>query len=360
MSSGALRVNSTVCFSLQILFNAIIPDHDAGVFNPPVSKEYTEGRADRLTEFLFGGFRRWDAVYLLHIIEYGYTYENCLAFFPLYPVVVSTISVIACLFPVPFAVQYHSVVLILSVIINLYLFVETSTALFELGQKVTNNDRIAYVGALLFCINPASIFMTAPYSEILFLYLSVLGMLNLECNNKFLASVFFGLSCITRSNGLLNIGYLAYKILKLTISQVSILKQGMFTSFSNFYTTMWILISVYIIPYTLLLIISVIPFLIYQYYSYALYCEFKPLSVNIRDHIRDYVQQRPYLKLFGEEKSPWCYDTVPLAYSYIQKHYWEQGFLNYWKWKNVPHFLLAMPVMILSLGAAVTFYRQNR
>ena len=313
---------------------------------------------DWMAELLLGGFRRWDSIYMLHVAEFGYTYENSLAFFPLYPLLVRGMAN-SILFPLQFLMSYHSIILLSGVFINFVLFIKTAENLFKLGQKVIENDRIAYIGALLFCLNPATVFMSAPYSEILFMYISVTGMLNLENDNKLSASICFGLSCITRSNGLLNIGYLGYKLVKLSINQIKIFKQGMFMNFETFYTSLWILFSVYFVPYSFLVLVSLLPFIVYQYYCYALYCE-NSLVIDIPNHIRDYVKVRPYLKLYGEPKSPWCHDSVPLAYSYIQKHYWEQGLFNYWEWKHIPHFLLATPVALLGLGAALSYYRHNR
>ncbi|CAE1283622.1 PIGV [Acanthosepion pharaonis] len=75
---------------LQVVSNALIPDHDAEVFNPFIEEDAPVNFADTLVDILFAGLRRWDAVYFLHIAEHGYTYENCLAFFPLFPLTVLT------------------------------------------------------------------------------------------------------------------------------------------------------------------------------------------------------------------------------------------------------------------------------
>ena len=344
----------------QVVFNVLIPDHDAGVYNPPHPDEYNPDVPDHVVGFLLGGFRRWDSIYILNVAEYGYVYENALAFFPLYPIMVRAVASLI-LFPLELFMTYQSILLIAGVLINFVLMDELATTLFKLGQKVTGNDRIAYVGALLFCINPATVFMSAPYTETLFLYISVLGMLNLENDNKLWASICFGVSGITRSNGLLNIGYLVYRLAKSSIKQIKIFKQGMFKDFETFCTSLWILFSMYFIPYACLILTSLLPFMAYQYYCYVLMCtNTLDSKVYIPNHIRDYVKVRPYLKLYGEPPSPWCNDSIPLAYNYIQKNYWEQGLFNYWEWKNIPHFLLATPVVLLSLGAAVTYYRHNR
>jgi len=71
-----------------VIFNAIVLDHEPDVFNPP--REEVNRLGDRIVEFLFGGFQRWDALYFMHIAEHGYTYENTLAFFPAFPLLVMT------------------------------------------------------------------------------------------------------------------------------------------------------------------------------------------------------------------------------------------------------------------------------
>lgn len=41
----------------------------------------------------------------------------------------------------------------------------------------------------------------------------------------------------------------------------------------------------------------------------------------------------------------WCTSPVPLAYSYVQSHYWDVGVLRYWEAAQLPNFVLAAPVL---------------
>lgn len=71
-------------------------------------------------------------------------------------------------------------------------------------------------------------------------------------------------------------------------------------------------------------IIVLIPFCLFQAYAYTTFCT---LDASVR---------------------PWCHHTIPLIYSFVQKEYWNNGFLRYYELKQIPNFLLASPILILS------------
>ncbi|KAF7270787.1 hypothetical protein GWI33_016292 [Rhynchophorus ferrugineus] len=59
---------------LQFLANQAIPDHDAKVFQYLAEKNTT--KYDKIIEYLFGGFIRWDAQYFMHISNLKHLYIN--------------------------------------------------------------------------------------------------------------------------------------------------------------------------------------------------------------------------------------------------------------------------------------------
>ncbi|GFV62338.1 GPI mannosyltransferase 2 [Trichonephila clavipes] len=83
---------------LQVIFNRCVPDHNADAFRLPYEKGV--GAANSVISYLFEGFGRWDAQYFLHISLYGYTHENTLAFFPLFPVLLrNSCTILSIIFP---------------------------------------------------------------------------------------------------------------------------------------------------------------------------------------------------------------------------------------------------------------------
>ncbi|KAM1341010.1 hypothetical protein ACFX2F_005513 [Malus domestica] len=56
---------------------------------------------------------------------------------------------------------------------------------------------------------------------------------------------------------------------------------------------------------------------------------------------------------------PWCKARVPLLYNYIQSHYWGVGFLRYFQVKRLPNFLLASPILSLTLCSIVHYAKSK-
>ncbi|EFJ47490.1 hypothetical protein VOLCADRAFT_91860 [Volvox carteri f. nagariensis] len=59
---------------------------------------------------------------------------------------------------------------------------------------------------------------------------------------------------------------------------------------------------------------------------------------------------------------PWCSAQVPYVYGFVQSEYWNVGFLRYWTWQQppqLPNFLLAAPVVLLSVSGLAVYCTAN-
>jgi len=96
-------------------------------------------------------------------------------------------------------------------------------------------------------------------------------------------------------------------------------------------------------------------FAIYQLYAFVLYCT--PGRLTMAPHVEQFVRDRDYVTP-GAVTSPWCNDTLPTSYGYVQDHYWDVGLLRYWRWRQIPNFLLALPTVLLVLSGTATYLRR--
>lgn len=186
--------------TLQVISNHLVPDHDAGVFVAPRDPEAAPAKLDGAVNFFLGGLHRWDGQYFLHISEYGYSYENTLAFFPLFPFIIKiATSSLGGSTPM---ITYRELSLVLAVLLNLVCFVLAAKALYKLSNLVLGNKKKSELAVILFCFNPASIFFTAPYTEALFSWLSFSVMAQcIDDINSVFITIPLSLSILCRSNG---------------------------------------------------------------------------------------------------------------------------------------------------------------
>ncbi|XP_039451935.1 GPI mannosyltransferase 2 [Culex pipiens pallens] len=327
--------------TLQVISNHLVPDHDAGVFVAPRDPEAAPAKLDGAVNFFLGGLHRWDGQYFLHISEYGYSYENTLAFFPLFPFLIKiATSSLGGSTPM---ITYRELSLVLAVLLNLVCFVLAAKALYKLSNLVLGNKKKSELAVILFCFNPASIFFTAPYTEALFSWLSFSVMAQcIDDINSVFITIPLSLSILCRSNGMLNIGFLLYFTARRILSQ------------SSFHTIICMGSKLFSI-----LMIIIFHYGIAQVYNYYLFCFEQKFSFPA--HVKQYALDRG-LVLAGNktaESSPWCSNYLPLSYSYVQSHYWDVGFMNYYELKQLPNFLLALPAIYLVLSNAYKYIHDN-
>lgn len=330
-----------------MIFNQCVPDHNADAFRLPYEKEF--GASNWLASYLFDGFTRWDAQYFLHIALYGYTHENTLAFFPLFPILLRDFS--GLISTLPFELSRINCAIISGVVLNLLLASLSSVALYKLTLAVFQSEMFAFTTSLLFCLNPASIFFSALYSESLFCLLTFCGMWALEAGLAPIALVSLAASTGVRSNGILAAGYLVYHFLRVHVNSTITIHRAS----SQLNLALYLMTALKIIGY---LLMYSLPFIAYQIYSYLLYCTSVLTEPDLPEIVVDYVTRND-LKI-PSEPSKWCFWTVPLSYSYIQSRYWNVGFLKYYTFKQIPNFLLASPILIIILASCAKYFTRNR
>lgn len=345
---------------LQAISNIVIPDHDANVFTSPADPTLRKSYADAVVDNVLGGMKRWDAQYFIHIAQYGYTYENCLAFFPLFPLIVRYVAYgLNSMFGS--FLNFHSMLLIAAALVNLVMFIKSADVLHRLSLRVLRSECRAYKSVILYCVNPASIFFSAPYSETLFAWMSFYTMLKCTDNETLrfanidiLCGLPAGFSMITRSNGTVNLGFIFYTSFKNVIERTLPEIVYKYRTLKRRIVLPFLLLPLFTSCVALLLtvIIALIPFLLVQIYNYLKYCA-------LNDHnLPDFLSNTEYV-LPGSAESPWCNSSLPMSYSYIQTHYWDVGLFKYYKLKQIPNFMLASPILFLILYHCFSYIRNN-
>lgn len=351
-----------VVIFIQFLSNLLIPDHDAGVFLYPTF-DTSNFAGNNIIKLFLGGFLRWDAQYFMHIAKYGYTHENTLAFFPLYPFITKTLAII--LSKVLFFLSEDSILLVTFVSFNIIIFVKAAVTLYDLTKIIINED-IAYKATLFFCINPATIFFMAPYTECLFAYLSFKCMLHCVCvyNEKFVKTekllnvtniisiiIPLSLSTCTRSNGVLNIGFVAYFGFRYFINQCKLQ-----ISITNKIIAMLKCIMIHLV----IILFGLVPFFLVQLYAYIQFCtNFEP---NLSENIVEFLENNDFIAPGSVMRynQSWCFNKIPLAYTYIQEKYWNVGFLKYYEIKQIPNFILAFPAVAFITISSIKFFTVHK
>lgn len=325
-----------------------MPDYDTSTeiidraAGPPVSA------LDEVVRRALRGFSHWDAVYFTHIAQHGYTFEQFQAFFPCLPLAIR--GVVNAVGAMAGQLQVHllstrAAILVAGVGLNFVAVVLGAIELHKLSSAVMPNAPREFhrTTALLYCIAPASVFLSVIYTEalyalftfwglrILFETLSVhIGRQSWRAMGRIASSEALGLltsaGLLSLSVGLRSTGFtygiffLAYFFFRFPPLQIKRWNKAQ---------CFWILAVIALCGVVLL-----VPLATNQYISYLRYCS----DDNPNRHL-----------------SPWCDNFLPDAYGYVQSRYWNVGFLRYYQMHQIPNFLLAAPVLIISFSALARF-----
>ncbi|MBO0778610.1 MAG: hypothetical protein J2P37_07245 [Ktedonobacteraceae bacterium] len=147
---------------------------------------------------LFSSWNHWDAANYVSIAQYGYTSKYQLAFFPLFPLLISSVAF-------PFGSWGY---MMAGMIISNLALLGSMFVLYQLALEF-GGDLLARRTLLYLCIFPTALFFFAAYNESLFLFLASSFFLALRRKQWWLAGMLGMLAALTRSLGpMLAIPYL--------------------------------------------------------------------------------------------------------------------------------------------------------
>lgn len=308
--------------------------------------------------------------------------EQAHAFLPLFPITIRyvtnfLIQIIPRCFLPP---TYEASVTLTAMIVNILSFAIAAVSIYEMTIFIlmrdaliesnetnfgsTNYCGIAKTTAQLFCINPAGVFFTSAYSESMFAMLTFAGhAIATKGQYYIIASSLMNKNSDSTSNSRLASYYwIPTTLLWMLASYVR--------SNGTFSAIWWIIIGIgrccsYIYGALILtrrshrvFIMTVAKCLsiLFGYGIIALAVAAPVLYHDWRGRSFHCMQQQSGSFLIKPE---WCNqdgDTVNFSlYSYVQRKHWNVGLLRYYEIKQIPNFILAMPVLTLSFIAAASW-----
>lgn len=85
---------------------------------------------------------------------------------------------------------------------------------------------------------------------------------------------------------------------------------------------------------------SMAPHVMFQIYGYHEFCDTFPSHID--QEVLQLASHKKYI-LRGTGSQGMCDSFIP--HFYIQNHYWNVGFLHYFHWRQIPNFIIALPIL---------------
>ncbi|VDN06034.1 unnamed protein product [Thelazia callipaeda] len=343
-------------FVIQLVMNIVVTDYPTDAFQGVPVPEEEFSRADKWIQFIFGGLAKWDSVYFLHIAQYGYTYENTLAFFPLFPTLVHYLTIIWS-WAVPF-IHFSTALLLTALTVNFITFLLCGQLLYALVLILSKSTKLSVLACLVFSFNPASIFFSAVYSESIYMLLTLSGMLVLYVDptipfiRHVVAALFFSFAFATRSNGIFNFGYIIFELMVETIYSKS---SNRFIWERDYGT---VLLKIFRFFMVIIVCWGIFGSHVVSHGSkmYRIFCSSNDTNklVNvIPDVVYQYALLNGLVLPCDLNNLTWCtqgrnmFNPMPMFYKNIQKKYWQVEPFGYWQWKKIPCFTMAAPATLI-------------
>lgn len=308
----------TVVFSLACLANWYIPSN-----NTATDLILVRGReaspVDRVLKQFLTPLIRWDAIHMLAIARDGYMFENQFAFFPLLPLatraVASGLGRIGLLRWIS-----HEALLGVSAIlfVNIAHYL-AALVLFKLTVLLFKSTKFAMLSCTLFIVNPAAIQLSTMYSEAPFALLVFSGLLSFYSEHRAVAALCWALAAFTRSNGIVLVGFFVHDCMQ---------------HVAHHWTTRKLHLLRRVASTVLYSAVVLSGFVVFQAFAYRQFCT-------------------------SDATRPWCHRAMPVVYTFVQKEYWNVGLFNYFQLAQIPNFLLALPMIVISAGAVFVYFEAD-
>ncbi|WWC66370.1 uncharacterized protein I206_100271 [Kwoniella pini CBS 10737] len=268
---------------------------------------------------------RWDAIHFISIAKYGYIYEQHLAFQPLFMGLLRLSG--ECLAWLKGNEFNENDLIWGGMTISSTSWIGSCMILHKMTTLLFNSSRFALLTTILYMIPPTPI-PSLPYTEPLYSLIVLSGIYLLVVKKQYiLTGILFAFSTATRATGIFNVFILAGVII---LGDLPIHRIGVKLLIERLMTRSWKAI----IP----CLITMLPFLLSQWYAYQSFCDDQGITSN-------------------EMRRPWCDTKLPFVYHFVQKEYWNIGFLNYWTIANIPNILLPLPIIITSFLGIINHFK---
>ncbi|RMZ87461.1 hypothetical protein DV736_g5313, partial [Chaetothyriales sp. CBS 134916] len=308
----------------------------------------TSRTPDLLTKFV-----RWDAIYFTQITQRGHVFEQEWAFGVGLSTTLRWLTQRLFLNPRPELYQItvtgillshgmHYLSTILTYYVASVIVAFQAKANRSASPASSVQSRVPALAALLYILSPAGIILSAPYTEALFAFRNLLGLLvylvalhspPTSATTKALLTIISGLVLSTatavRSNGILSgIPFLLAFVAQLYHATTSVFHNCRLPPPSAILNLASLLVAGLLIAAG-----QILP----QVPAYQQFCTSSSPSSLPR---------------------PWCGYTIPSVFTFAQHEYWNVGLFNYWTVGNIPLFALAAPAITLLTYSSYRGLRQ--
>ena len=317
-------------------------------------------------------FSSYDAIHYILIAKNDYFNDNIFAFFPLFPWLIRGLArMFELLFP--FTSEFIPFMISGFIMSNFFCLINAILIFIQIYQ-LTNSFKKAKISTFLFLINPGSIFYISIYSENFYLLLELILIhfitksghekfdeLNLRSTYDLteskpsyffhIAGLLLGL-LLTRSNSIALCTYFIIPSLLILLYKEKYIKSFVYFNFYNNLCQFFRLLNKVYREIGIYIILC----------FHALICFIYVTKIKPRGIICAYIKR-------GINKSltkynlfeDWCYDKenengIKSFYSYIEKEYWNVGFLKQYSINTIDRIILSIPMNILGLYVLYKIY----